>query len=86
MQRLSLRAGVPVERLAQKASATASTMTGEEEFCEVPQSELPDRILAFMENNDLPVFIDKKKCNTIKFRTSRPEMKIMDAVHRLSMA
>ena len=63
---------------AQK-SAAISTMTEqqhEEEFCEVPQSQLPDRILSFMENNDLPVFIDKKKCNTIKFRTSRPEFNI----------
>ena len=57
-----------------------STMTDQAEFCEVPQSQLPDRILSFMENNDLPVFIDKKKCNTIKFRTSRPEMRIYESM------
>ena len=26
-----------------------------------------------MENNDLPVFVDKKKCNTIRYRTNRPD-------------
>ena len=62
-----------------------STMTDQAEFCEVPQSQLPDRILSFMENNDLPVFIDKKKCNTIKFRTSRPEIKIYESMQRQSL-
>ena len=68
---------------AQKSEVT--TMMGQEEFCEVPQSDLPDRILSFMENNDLPVFIDKKKCNTIKFRTSRPEMNIEETAMRWSV-
>jgi len=34
----------------------------------VPEIELPDRILAFMENNDLPVFINKKQYNTVRCR------------------
>ena len=29
---------------------------------------MPDRLLAFMESNDLPVFIDKKQYNTIRYR------------------
>ena len=31
----------------------------EQEFCEMPESQLPDRVLMFMEKNDLPVYIDK---------------------------
>ena len=78
MQRLSSRAMASMPEVhwnKQTPKAMAmSTMTDQAEFCEVPQSQLPDRILSFMENNDLPVFIDKKKCN-IKEKKTAPCLK-----------
>ena len=65
--------GTSDSRKNSKREAGTGTIDQEEEFCEVPESQLPDRVLSFMENNDLPAFVDKKKCNTIRFRTSRPE-------------
>lgn len=33
----------------------------------MPESQLPDRVLMFMERNDLPVYIDKQLHKTYRF-------------------
>lgn len=52
-----------------KTSTTLTTAVGanEPEYSDLPESHLPDNVLAFMQQNDLPVFIDNKQHKTISY-------------------